>query len=115
VTTGLEGVRTREYAACLLAQGYRITLPFRAGVEHARLAVSSPAGRPPAVIATDLAACQDAASAVRPGAADVVAGKYGGLLHTGDPSQVRPHTADTPELADHLGSCLHQRGYDAKR
>jgi hypothetical protein len=113
VTTSLESVRTREYAACLLAQGYRITMPFRAGVEHARLTVSSPAGRLPAAIATDLASCQDAASAVHPSTADVVAGQYGGLFSMGDSSQVRPHTSESPELMNHLASCLRQRGYDA--
>ena len=41
-------------------------------VEHARLSVSSQAGGVPAAIATDLAACQEGASAVQRSAADVV-------------------------------------------
>ena len=109
-----ESLRTREYAACVLARGYRVTMPFQAGVEHARLSVGAPAGRTAAAVAADLAACQDAAAAVRPGAADVVAGQYGGLVHTSDSTQVRPHTAETPALANQLASCLCKRGYDAR-
>jgi hypothetical protein len=41
VTTSLESVRTREYAACLMAQGYRITMPFQAG-GPARALLSGP-------------------------------------------------------------------------
>lgn len=54
-------------------------------------------------------------SAARPGAANVVAGQYGRVLHTGGPTQVRPHTGETPALANQVASCLLQRGYDARR
>ena len=113
MTTNRQSVRDREYAACLLAQGYRITMPFRAGVDHARLTISSPEGRPATTVATDLAACQDAAWAGRVGNPAVVAGRFGGL-YTADSLQVRPHTSDSPELVNQLVSCLGQRGYDAK-
>jgi hypothetical protein len=114
VTTSRESVRDREYAACLLAEGYRITMPFLAGVEHARLTLSSPTARSATTVAADIAACQDAASAGRVRAADVVAGQFGGS-RTGDSVQVRPHTSDSPELANQLVSCLGQRCYDARR
>jgi hypothetical protein len=88
-------------------------MPFRAGPEHTRLTISGPAGRSTTTVATELAACQDAASAGRVGSSEVVAGQVGGLS-THDPLQVRPHTSDSRELASKLVSCLAQRGYSAK-
>lgn len=114
VSTDVNSARDREYASCLLAQGYRIAMPFRAGVDHVRLVLGSPAGRPAAVVAADLAACQDAASAGRVGRAEIVAGQIGGG-QAADSAQARPHTRDSGELANRLASCLRQRGYDAAR
>ena len=114
VTSAVQSIRDREYVACLVAQGYRVTVPFRAGLEHARLTLSSPTTRPATAVAADLAACQEAVSAGRVGAAEIVAGQIGGA-HTGDSLQVRPHTSDSHELANQLLTCLNQRGYDAKR
>lgn len=107
-----EAARTRTYAACALAQGYRVTMPFRAGVEHARLTIGAPTGRPAAVIATDLAGCESAVSGS--GAGDVVAGRYGGVLSSSDTTQVRPHSTDAPGLVNQLATCLGQRGYDTR-
>lgn len=113
VTTSQESVRDREYAACMLAQGYQITMPFRAGVEHTRLTLGSPTARSATTIAADIAACQDAASTDRVSAAEVVAGQLGGS-RTGDSMQIRPHASESPELAKRLVSCLGRRDYDAR-
>jgi hypothetical protein len=114
VRTDVNSVRDREYASCLLAQGYRIAMPFRAGVDYARLVLGSPAGRPVAVVGADLAACEDAESAGRVGRAEIVAGQIGGV-QAADSARARPHTGDSGELANRLASCLRQRGYDAAR
>ena len=109
-----ETARARTYAACVLAKGHRVTMPFQVGVEHARLTVRAPAGRSVAVITTDLAACENTASATRPRAGDVVAGRYGGVLSRGDTTQVGPHTTQAPALANQLATCLGRRGYEAR-
>jgi hypothetical protein len=110
-----ETAREREYAACLLARGHRVTIPFRVGNEHARLTIATQGeARAASAGAADLAGCQKTVQARRPGAADVVAGQRGGV-RAGDPAQVRPHTLESAELADELRSCLVERGYDARR
>lgn len=114
VNTDVNSVRDREYASCLLAQGYRVAMPFRAAVDHARLVLGSPARRPAAVVSADLAACEDSASAGRVGRAEIVAGQIGGV-QVADSSRARPHSGDSGELASRLVSCLSQRGYDAAR
>jgi hypothetical protein len=111
----VETAREREYAACLLARGHRVTMPFRAGNEHARLTIATEGtARAASTIAADLAGCQETVQAHRPGAADVVAGQLGGV-RAGDPAQVRPHTLESAALADELRSCLVARGYEARR
>ena len=114
VKTEMNSIRDREYASCLLAQGYRVAIPFRAGVDHARLVLGSPAGRATAAVTADLAACEDEASAGSVSRAEIVAGRIGGVQGT-DSAQARPHTGDSGELANRLASCLRQRGYDAAR
>lgn len=112
-TPTVQAVRNREYAACLLADGHRVSMPVRAGVEHARVSVATASGRPAPDVSADLAACEATASAGRVGTTDVVAGQSG-VLRQGDALQVRPHTADSVDLAKQFVACLRQRGYDAK-
>jgi hypothetical protein len=109
----VQAVRDREYAACLLAAGYRINMPFRAGVEHTRVSIGSPTRRSAETTSADLAACETRVSAGRPGPGDVVAGQSG-VMRQGDPLQVRPHSGQSAELTKELVSCLRERGYEAK-
>ncbi|HEY7518510.1 MAG TPA: hypothetical protein VIE36_09485 [Methylomirabilota bacterium] len=110
-----ETARERDYAACLLARGHRVRMPFRVGNEHARLTIATEGkARAASAIAADLAGCQEMVQARRPGAADVVAGQLGGI-RAGDPAQVRPHAVESVALADELRSCLVPRGYEARR
>jgi len=109
-----EAVRDREYAACLLARGHRVTMPFRAGTEHARLTLSSPPARAATIVAADLAGCEKATQAERVSTADVVAGQIGGVRPS-DSMQVRPHAAESSTLEKDLMTCLAQRGYDVVR
>ena len=112
-TTGVQSLRDREYAACLLANGYRISMPFRAGLEHTRSSIGTETPRSAPAASADLAACETAVARGRTGTADVAAGQAG-LMRQGVLLQVRAHSPQSPDLTKELVACLRGRGYEAK-
>lgn len=108
--------RHAAFAACMAASGYRVSVPVRIGIEHARVAVEPAAQRSAAQVQADLRACEAQVEDVsikagRPSAAVVVAGTIGGLSG-GDLTQARAH-GTSKRLGEDFATCLVSRGYNA--
>lgn len=104
--------RDSAFAACMVARGYRASVPARVGTDHARLDVQASGGQSPAQVLNDLRACEGEAARIGAGRADVVVGRIGGVFG-GDQTQVRPHDPRSEALERSLAACLAGRGYTA--
>ena len=71
----------RGFAACLIARGYRVSVPVRIGVEHARVGVQAVAQPSAEQVLSDLRLCEtriaEASRASRASSRDVVVGGIG--------------------------------------
>lgn len=115
-TANSEGERQRRYAACMAARGYRVSLPVRVGVDHARVAVQLVEQRTLEQIAIDLRACEGEAArladASRPQSRDVVTSRIGAVI-VRDPL-LGPHRLASEPLGTDFSGCLEARGYLAQ-
>ncbi len=102
----------RAFAACMVARGYRVSVPARVGVDHARLDVQAPGSPSSAQVLNDLRACESEPAGVGARRAEVVAGRIGSVFG-GDQTQVRPHDLRSEALEKSLAACLARRGYTA--
>lgn len=111
-SAGTDQERDGEFAACMVARGYRVSMPARIGTNHARVDVQASGAPSPAQVLNDLRACKGEAAGVGVRQADVVAGRIGSVFG-GDQTQVRPHDARSEALERGLAACLARRGYTA--
>jgi len=108
-----DGERRVAFAACMVARGYRASLPLRFGVDHGLVDVEAQGQQAVAQVLSDLQTCaRQGGEAGRPSAQDVVAGRIGALAGS-DSTQVRPHGLRSRALEDRFSSCLAARGYAA--
>jgi hypothetical protein len=105
--------RDSGFASCMAARGYRVSVPMRVGVDHARVDVQASGSPSSAEVLNDLRACLGEAAGVSARQADVVTGRIGSVFFWGDQTQVRPHDLRSEALERTLAMCLARRGYTA--
>ncbi len=112
----IDGALDWRFASCLIARGYRVSVPVRVGVDHARVDVQVAGQAAAALVWSDLRDCETQvampSTARRPSARDVVVGSIGRVMG-GDLTQVRPHDPSSSALAKNFSTCLSGRGYRA--
>ncbi len=106
------GERDSAFGACMIARGYRVSVPARVGANHARVDVLASGSPSAAEVLNDLRACEGEAAGIGAGQADVVTGRIGSVFG-GDQTQVRPHDLRSEALEKSLAACLARRGYTA--
>ncbi len=106
------GERDSAFGACMVARGYRVSVPARVGVDHARVDVLASGSPSSAEVLNDLRACEGKAAGIGAGQADVVTGRIGSVFGS-DQTHVRPHDLRSEALERGLAACLAGRGYTA--
>ena len=109
---GTDGERRAAFAACMVARGYRVSLPLRVGVDHGLVDVEARGQQAVAQVLSDLQTCAGQGGQVAAWQGADSSGHYVLVLRRRSP-QVRPHALRSRALEDGFSSCLATRGYAA--